>query len=94
MLILIAIFVPIISLLYQEKIVLSDRRLASYELHDELQEHLWSDSISAHTYSKMIQSKSFHFNFTVEEELLKGCVTWENVRKTEETFCLYGISKK
>lgn|SRR5690625_1804958 len=90
----ITIIFPLITLLYQEQKVLSDRRMITDQLHDELQQYIWLDSNLPQTYFKTIHSTKIHFHFTTEEEFIKGCVTWENVRQTEETFCLYGLSKK
>lgn len=93
-LLLVAIFIPLTTLLKQEKTVLSHRRMASVQLHDELQKFIWTDSFVESSYSKTFQSKPLYFDFIAEEEFIKGCVTWENARNREETFCLYGISKK
>jgi len=91
---LVTIIIPITTLLHQERSVLNHRRIASSELHDELQKFIWTDSMITSSYSKSIQTNHYYFNFVTEEELIKGCVTWENVRKVEEMFCLYGMVKK
>jgi len=90
---MVMIFMPIISLLHQERMILSDRRLFSNKLHDELQKHLWTEFTSPQLYSKIIHSKHVVFDFSVEKGVLKGCIAWENARKNEETFCLYGITQ-
>lgn len=91
---LILVIIPLTSLLHQERKVLSDRRTASYQLHDELQTYLWTSAELPQSYSLTVHFVDYNFHFTNEEDLLKGCVTWENVRQTEETLCLYGIPNK
>lgn len=93
-LLLISIIVPISTLLIQERKVLSDRRMIGSLLHDELQKQIWMDGKLPKTFYKTKDSKSLKFDFLLEGELIKGCVSWENVRKSEEMFCLFGMPKK
>lgn len=87
--------VPIASLLLHEREVLSDRRIITSRLHDELQRFLWEERIAPpSTFTKSIRSTPVRFYFSYEEELIKGCVEWENVKKNNEALCLYGIPEK
>lgn len=88
-------FVPIFSLLTNERIILSDRRAIVNQLHDELQPHLWNNSPTAPTVlKKTVRVTPVTFDFTMENELIKGCANWKNVKKIKETICLYGYPQK
>ncbi|GAB3052016.1 prepilin-type N-terminal cleavage/methylation domain-containing protein [Virgibacillus ainsalahensis] len=86
---------PIITLLTNEKDNLSDRRILTSKVHDELQDYLWDKEKSTpDQFTEIIRMKEVTFTFTKEKEYIKGCARWENVKKTKETICLYGISEK
>lgn len=83
---------PIISTILTEQSILSDRRALAYALHDELQLYLWTDSKELpDTYRQNIHSKEVTFQFTKEDNYVKGCVNWENVKQKNESLCLYGL---
>jgi len=84
--------VPIISILEKEQNILSERRVITHQLHDELQPYLWGDNLSSNTeFTKVINKQTVTFHFLKENDYLKGCVRWENGRKRNETVCLYGL---
>lgn len=87
---LITTILPIGSLLEQEKTVLSQRRILSAKLHDELQPFLWEGLQVPVTYSNVVGLLDVTFNFSYDGEYIKGCVNWENARGKNETICLYG----
>jgi len=89
-------FVPITSLLLHEREVLSDRRIITSRLHDELQPVLWKEHKAAppSIYTKSIRSTRAKFHFSYEQEFIKGCVEWQNVKKKKEKLCLYGLPEK
>lgn len=89
-LMLISTILPMTTLLEQERAVLSERRIFTTDLHDELQQFLWDDMVPPKMYSKTIDFTNIKFNFSNEDDLIKGCVQWENARKSNETICLYG----
>lgn len=92
---MITTLLPITLLLYQERLVLSDQRMIHSQLHDELQPFLWTDQIALPvTYYREVDSIQLHFSFEQNKEFIKGCVQWENARKTNEKYCLYGASEK
>ncbi|GAB4073461.1 hypothetical protein GCM10028778_09660 [Barrientosiimonas marina] len=65
------------------------------ELHHELQPFVWEEDPSLpHTLSKTIKETEAFFQFTTENDLVKGCVTWENASKRTDQFCLYGYPEK
>lgn len=74
--------------------MLKERRIASVLLHDELQNFLWFDQVLPATYTKTREYIPFHFQFSKEVERIKGCVSWENKKQTNETICFYGIPKQ
>lgn len=87
---LLTTILPISLLLEKERIVLSERRMLAAHLHDELQQYLWNDLDLPKYYSTIVNQIEVSYNFAIEERLIKGCVTWENARKTDETICFYG----
>ena len=89
----VSVIIPITSLLYKEKQILSDRRAIAFHLHDEMQPFLW-EGLPPSVYNDRLQNKEVTFQFTTENEFIKGCASWENVKNTEETFCLYGMPQK
>jgi Tfp pilus assembly protein PilV len=84
--------IPLISLLNQGEEILSQRMHHTNSLHDELQTFLWGESkrLPPVRYSKTEDSVTASYQFTTENNLIKGCVEWENVKKKKEKFCLYG----
>jgi len=92
---IITTIVPIISVLLTEQRVLSDRRVISSALHDELQVYLWENSRKIpDTFKKEINKKEATFHFTHESDFVKGCVNWENGKQNKETFCVYGLPQE
>lgn len=95
LMVVITTLVPIITLLNTEKSILSDRRIIVNQLHDQLQPFLWDDSVNPPSFfTETIQYKLVTYNFTMRNEFIKGCVSWENAKKIKESICLYGIPQK
>ncbi|WP_375050740.1 hypothetical protein [Virgibacillus sp. JSM 102003] len=93
--VIISTLIPITNLLLYEREVLHHKRLFSNKLHDELQPYLWDGQNRLPiNYSKEVNATTLNFNFSAENELLKGCVTWENVKNKTNQICLYGYSAK
>src|SRR5699024_206523 len=88
--------VPINSLLESERSLLRDRYDYTNKLHDELQSFIWERHKRIPvTYERRINNKTVSFQSSKEyNELIKGCVNWENVRNKYEEICLYGFAKK
>ncbi|WP_164216103.1 hypothetical protein [Virgibacillus sp. YIM 98842] len=87
--------VPIISLMHTEREVLSERRAISLELHDELQQFLWTEEAPVPSdYLKINDKKEVRYTFQYENEFVKGCAEWQNAKKIHESFCLYGLPKR
>ncbi len=88
---MISTLIPITNTLMHEREILHQKRLFANKLHDELQPYLWdSQSNIPIKYSKEINATTLHYKFSTENELLKGCVTWENVKNKTNQICLYG----
>ncbi|MBT2214448.1 type II secretion system GspH family protein [Virgibacillus dakarensis] len=86
--------IPLTSLINKEEEVLRERRHHANQLHDELQTYLWGENkpLPPATYAKVENSTMLFYRFTMENDLVKGCVKWKNVKNKKETFCLYGYS--
>lgn len=84
-------FLPISSIIQQHTTILSDKRIVSSKLHDELLDQLWGkQNLSSQSYTKIVNKKLVSFDFIIENELTKGCAIWENAKNKNEKFCLYG----
>ncbi|GAB3791359.1 hypothetical protein [Virgibacillus kimchii] len=91
----VSIIVPIISLVQTEREVLSERRNFTLKLHDELQSFLWMDDTALPSnFAETLQQKEIEFSFKSENGFVKGCAEWQNAKKENESFCLYGYPKK
>ncbi|WP_405101202.1 hypothetical protein [Oceanobacillus sp. FSL H7-0719] len=91
----VAIFVPILNQLQIEKNILRDKRIAIYQLHEELQQYIWTDTpILPAAYSDNISGTPLQFKFIEINQLIKGCVEWKNAKQISETHCLYAHSNK
>lgn len=89
----VAIFVPILSQLQMEKNILNERRIAAFQLQEELQQYIWKEeSLLPAAYSTDISGRALRFQFTEIDQLIKGCVEWQNAKQNNETFCLYAHS--
>src|SRR5690625_5779561 len=66
--VIIMTIVPMGSLLEREKAVLSERRILSLKLHDELQPFLWNDQPLPARYSSKFNFIDVHFHFTFDGE--------------------------
>ncbi|MBP1969743.1 prepilin-type N-terminal cleavage/methylation domain-containing protein [Virgibacillus natechei] len=94
LMVVITTLVPIISLINEHQALLSERRTFSYLLHDELQPFVHQHETTIPTsYSKQVHHKTLAFQFSKENELVKGCVQWQNVKNTNEVICLYGYQE-
>ena len=88
----IAVAAPITATLIKEKTVLSERRLYTNVLHDELQVYLWEKSSQIpDSFSKRIRDKKTTFQFEMEYDYVKGCIHWKNAKQVEDAICLYGL---
>lgn len=95
LMVVITTIMPIISLITEHQRLLSDRRTFSYQLHDELQPYVHQQDTSLPSnYSKTIHNKKVAFQFRKENELIKGCAEWKNVKNNNEIICLYGYREK
>ncbi|WP_158591722.1 type II secretion system protein [Oceanobacillus halophilus] len=89
----ISLLLPMISLLNNEQLILSERRQIMHELHDNLQPYLWKEKSAPGEYSSKINGTLVTYEYAHEGEYVEGCAIWQNVRKTNETLCIYGIKE-
>lgn len=89
---MIIVIIPINTLLTTERTILKDRHEFKQTLQEELQPFIWETNKELPaTYVKEMNHKSVSFQFTRQpDNLIKGCVQWENVRNQREKICLYG----
>lgn len=80
--------VPLTVLIDQERKVLSERRTYASVLHDELQHYIWKTS------SALENIDGFTIDFNEEGNLIRGCISWENVKQQIDEICLYGLSER
>src|SRR5690625_4872734 len=92
---LIAITIPINTILKTERMKLYDERLISFYLHDELIDKLYTENfMETDKYTVSINNHNVQFQFTLNDDLLKGCARWENVKQQNKEYCLYGYKKQ
>lgn len=85
-------FIPASITIRVEEAILETRREMLNELDNYLQEALTNtDSIHPMVEQKIKQTPAI-FTFSYEDEYLKGCVEWTNLRNEKEVKCLYGHS--
>lgn len=85
-------FIPLASLIYQERANLTSQRIILNALHDELQLYLWDKNHTLpNNYSKTVNDKTIHYYFSMEDQFIEGCVKWINGKAKQETNCLYGL---
>lgn len=91
----ISTLVPLTSLLLNERENLQQKREMANELHNELQPFLRENKRPfPQRLQKTVDGDEAEFRFTAENNLLKGCVSWENVNDRANQFCLYGYPEK
>lgn len=89
------IIFPVYSSVKKEKRILHDRTVISLFLYDELQRELYYMKLQENrTETITISDCQVTLTFKNEDEYVKGCVTWINVKGRTENFCLYGISQE
>ncbi|MFD1363066.1 prepilin-type N-terminal cleavage/methylation domain-containing protein [Lentibacillus salinarum] len=88
---IIATIIPASSLLLNEREVLQQKRHMIHQLHLELQPFLRESTKAVpNDFSKIVNGSEATFRFVAEDNLLKGCVIWDNDRNRTDQFCLYG----
>jgi len=85
---------PINNMMKTERIKLYDRRTISFYLHDELLQQLARESMVETEFTVSINNRHVSLTFTNNEDVLKGCAKWENVKQQNEKFCLYGYVRQ
>ncbi|MGX4669582.1 type II secretion system protein [Cerasibacillus sp. JNUCC 74] len=88
----ISLLIPAVSLLKTEKQILSDRRMVTFELHDQLQQFFWQTTrLKRDRYSIEVNTLPVEITISTEKEYLKGCAYWKNAKQRQEKICLYGL---
>ncbi|MFC2948181.1 type II secretion system protein [Virgibacillus sediminis] len=86
---------PIATILSTEGTVLSDRRVISSRLHDELQLFLRGEGRTLPAdYTLSDSVRTTRYSFFMEEGYIKGCVEWNNAKQQKELYCIYGIKEE
>jgi competence protein ComGF len=86
--------IPLSSFVIQEKKALSQKRIITYKLHDELQSFLYND-LSPFSLEETIESAEVIFTFKeTEDQFIQACAAYKNIMNRKEEVCLYGLSEK
>ncbi|SFA71187.1 hypothetical protein SAMN04488072_101174 [Lentibacillus halodurans] len=92
---IITTLIPATNLLLNERESLKQKRIMTNELHSELQPFIWEEENNLpQRWFKMVNGSEAEFRFTSEDNLLKGCVIWNNAKNKTDQFCLYGNPDK
>lgn len=88
--ILVMTITPSIVIIKKEQNVLNQRLKNSYYLHDILIEELNKNT------SKSKNDNYTNLNYTIryQDELIKVCGTWINIKEKQENRCYYGKRKQ
>lgn len=88
--------IPLFSIIEKERTQLNVRLELSNRLHDEIQPYLWENGQHHFPiqYTRTMDKISVAFLFTMEQNLIKGCVEWRNVHNEAEAVCLFGSPEK
>ncbi|WP_042145916.1 type II secretion system protein J [Paucisalibacillus sp. EB02] len=85
---------PLTSFVANERKTLSQKRIITYKLQDELQAILQDDFVPI-TWRENIETVDVIFSFTgTDEGYIQGCAVWNNLMNRQEEVCLYGLSEK
>lgn len=93
-LIVMTIIVPIYTTVQKEKLIIKERSLTSLQLFNELQFVLNDSSETERSFTKHIEQREVNFQFSIEDDYVKGCATWKNAKGKNEERCLYGIANE
>lgn len=86
------IIIPIYSTVLQEKTIIYERTIISLYLFEELQRFIYDESLNKNrSYQVNVANRRVTVTFKTENEFIKGCVSWRNVKERTEKRCLYGI---
>ncbi len=89
------VLVPVVMLIKTENMVLHERRSLASDLHDEMQPYIWEAKALPVTIIKETKNnKEATFSILIENQLLKGCVEWDNAKMENDKICLYGSFAK
>lgn len=91
---LVCLVVPMTHQLHVERKLLQERRDITSLLRDELKIHITETFQYPITYSKPYNHKEVVFHFENTKDIIKGCVTWIDVKEREEKICLHGYFEK
>lgn len=87
--IIIATSLPITIFIQTERNILTEKRLITYRLHDDLI-YLISDGVLDTHKEIIVKNKVVSITQTKENALIKSCATWHNIKQVKEVICLYG----
>lgn len=89
---LVVTIVPIDILIKQERKTLQDKRAIVLTLHDYLQQMTWENDM-LYDEQQIINGVTVYFDYSLENQLIKGCASWDNVKQRKEKYCLYGYKQ-
>lgn len=78
--------VPSVVLIKKEQNILKQRLKNAHHLHDILIEELNVEN----TKNKTGNNNNFQYKIIYQEELVKVCGTWTNIKEIQENRCYYG----
>jgi type II secretory pathway pseudopilin PulG len=86
---------PLTTFVAKERKALSQKRVITYKLQDELQAILQDNLVPTITWEENIMSLDVMFQFKeTNEQYIQGCATWNNSMSRKEEVCLHGISEE
>lgn len=86
----VATTIPIFTLIQTERKQLEDKRKIMSVLHEQLNDYIWHGKIIEVQFVQIINGKKINIIISSKNNIIEGCVTYQNERHKDETICLYG----
>ncbi|MFG6114352.1 prepilin-type N-terminal cleavage/methylation domain-containing protein [Halobacillus sp. MO56] len=83
---------PIMMKVNMEEAILTDRRIVTAILHDELLKKVNAPVMGVMSYS-IDDFTNIHVNVEIQDGLVKACADWNNKQNHTEKVCLNGYRK-
>lgn len=87
---LVLTIIPIHSTLQLERTLNKEKRDITYRLHDELLAALASDHSLQASQQINVNHTEVRIAFIKDDEVIKACASWEDVKGHQQKVCLYG----
>lgn len=86
----VSLMLPTTMMIKGERQVQKERLEIIYRLQTIIHEQVYEKQTPLpYFFTENIYQKQVHFNLKLDNDFIKGCAKWKNVKQQEENFCLY-----